>query len=128
MNDQDICVAAMSEWPVEARPTHIKYGATGHASRPECFIDILPTGGCRMLMDHHAQAIFRDSGLAWLMHRQKAKLKTLYLMLRSDGQYSIRLSEDSDSNGVGATPLAAIDMAVRRAYSISPASEKEKPR
>lgn len=104
MTDPEICIAALTDWPVEARPNGLvpNLGQAGFCLAPS---------GCQRIPDDHAIALFRDSGLGWLLTRNPhVELSDVGLCISP--RFGV-LAHRSADREYGTTLLSAIDAAIR---------------
>lgn len=94
--------------PKEAWPTHLRI-VDGWWWYRDPVEDIAST---QIPTDIAAHA-FNGAMTAWYLGKCGGTLKSAHLMVRQDGLHSIRRTEDSDSDGTGATLLEALAAACR---------------
>lgn len=103
MTDPEICIAALTDWPVEARPKGID------TMYQEWYDQGSISSG--VFSDEIAIALFRDSGLGWLL------TKNTHIELSDVGpdigpRFGVLVHHLADRE-YGPTLLSAIDAAIR---------------
>ncbi len=109
MSDEEICVAAMKEWPEAARPAGLRLHTAGWFvcepfGRIACG---KPTVNDQQYCNENtAIALFRDSGLGWLLVRHRE----FYLEIDAARLFSFQIH---GAFHTGDTLLSAIDAAIK---------------
>lgn len=114
MTDQEICVAAMTEWPAEARPKDIEWSERSRTFR------LSHDGFESSPRLHVAIALFESSGLKWLVDKSKWALHVAPPDDEENRGYTVGWPIDFDqakqgrwkSLGEGPTLLSAIHAAI----------------